>query len=206
MFLKNILIDTAIKKDESKQRSSGTSVYSEERVICFPGRVYLENAERLSWYMACISAKEFTAKKIFGVIDCSIDHHWEEQEMNWFPSLLEGNEVLRHILAHLLQIMHVLDNCWAFYQQACVFSSVFSARMPTYISYGRAETITEVHDDCQSRHDLKQVSSRFSHCTNVVGCYDKYNQNPKMVWIMVSIQVQAKCSYRIKTCIIGMIL
>lgn len=52
--------------------------------------------------------------------------------------------MLRHILAHLLQIMHVLDNCWAFYQQGCVFSSVFSARIPTYISYGRAETITEV--------------------------------------------------------------
>lgn len=144
MFLKNILIDTAIKKDESKQHSSGTSVYSEERVICFPGRVYLENAERLSWYMAHISAKEFTAKKIFGVIDCSIDHYWEEQEINWFPPLLEGHEVLRHILAHLLQIMHVLDNCWAFYQQGCVFSSAFSARIPTYISYGRAETITEV--------------------------------------------------------------
>lgn len=31
----------------------------------------------------------------------------------------------------------------------------------------------------------------FSHCNNVGECHDKYNQNPKLVWIMVGIQVQA---------------
>lgn len=45
MFLKNILIDAAIRRDKSKRRSSGSSA---RRGTCFPGQVYLDVAEGLS--------------------------------------------------------------------------------------------------------------------------------------------------------------
>lgn len=63
MFLKNILIDAAIKRDKSKRRSSGASVW---RVCYFPGQVYLDIAD--VWLAF---EPEFTVEKIFAVTDCS---------------------------------------------------------------------------------------------------------------------------------------
>lgn len=87
MFLKNILIDAAIKQDKSKRCSSGTSVW---RVFDFPGQVYLDITERLSWFMTCISARVHCRENI-----CC---NWlqrvtkEKSKIKWCASLLRGSE------------------------------------------------------------------------------------------------------------------
>lgn len=102
MFLKNILIDAAIKRDKSQRRSSGASVWS---AFYFPGQVYLDITERLSWCMAFISARVHCRENI-----CS---NWlqrvteEMREIEWCTSLLRGQKSF----AHLLQIVHGLNNC-----------------------------------------------------------------------------------------------
>lgn len=109
MFLKNILIDAAIKQDMSKRCSSGTSVW---RVFDFPGQVYLDITERLSWFMTCISR-----------VHCreNICCNWlqrvteEKSEIKWCASLLRGQKVLKKSFAHLLQIMHVLESCKTYF-------------------------------------------------------------------------------------------
>lgn len=62
MFLTNILIDAAIRRGKSERRSSGTSAW---RGFCFPGQVYLDVAERLSWCMACTAARVHRCENIF---------------------------------------------------------------------------------------------------------------------------------------------
>lgn len=101
MFLKNILIDTAIRRDKSKRRSSRTSAW---RGFCFPGQVYLDVAERLSWCMACTAARVHCRENIF----CNwVQRVTEEKsEINWCASLLRGQKVLKS-LAHLPRIMRV---------------------------------------------------------------------------------------------------
>lgn len=101
MFLKNILIDAAIKRDKSKRRSSGTSVW---RVCYFPGQVYLDIAD--VWLAF---EPEFCRENIC----CNWLQRFAEEksEIKWCASLLRGQKVLKKSLAHLLHIVLVLDSC-----------------------------------------------------------------------------------------------
>lgn len=101
MFLKNILIDAPIRRNKSKRRSSGASAW---RRFCFPGQVYLDVAEHLSWCMACTAARVHCRENIFS--------NWlqrvtvEKNEMNWCATLLRGQTLLKS-LAYLQRIIHV---------------------------------------------------------------------------------------------------
>lgn len=60
MFLKNILIDTAIRRDKSQRRSSGTSG---EEDSASPGKFILTLLSVLSWCMACTAARAHCREK-----------------------------------------------------------------------------------------------------------------------------------------------
>lgn len=113
MFLKNILIDMAIKRGKSRRRSSGTSVW---RVFCFPGQVYLDVAERLSWCMACVSARVHCRENIC----CNrLQRVTEEKsEINSCASLLRGQKsaqeefssfITNHACVWQLQTLFFID-------------------------------------------------------------------------------------------------
>lgn len=93
MFLKNILIDTAIKRDKSKRRSSGTSVW---RVCYFPGQVYPDITDVWLVFEPENWLQRFAEEK---------------SEIKWCASLLRGQKVFKKSLAHLLHIVHVLGSC-----------------------------------------------------------------------------------------------